>query len=253
MSSFDDVRAVYERLGAEEPFWAVLSHDCYKQSVVDQEAFFATGREQVERQLRAIAEAGVMPGRGRALDFGCGVGRLTNALALHFDEVVGVDVSSTMVDNARKLARGPRCRFVVNAKDDLSVFPDHHFDFVYSDITLQHIPRPASTNYLREFLRIVKPDGLVVCMIADGKHLAEGSLAAWANRVYRERVRPLFKRVRGKYPVQIHLLSRQQVEEAAAERGASIYRVDGLQQRRREKRLVYWLTPRGWNGAAKAA
>lgn len=43
--------------------------------------------------------------RKHALDFGCGVGRLTQALAAHFDEVTGVDISPSMIKLAKKYSR----------------------------------------------------------------------------------------------------------------------------------------------------
>ena len=45
---------------------------------------------------------------GTALDFGCGVGRLTHALAPHFERTYGVDVSSTMIEQAQAARRAPR-------------------------------------------------------------------------------------------------------------------------------------------------
>ncbi len=44
---------------------------------------------------------------GKALDFGCGVGRLTQALADYFNEVAGVDVSPTMVNKALEYNKKP--------------------------------------------------------------------------------------------------------------------------------------------------
>jgi len=148
MSAFAKVEAVYEKFGSEDPFYAVLTGDEYKRENLDIEKFYRTGEELIDRQLQDIAAAGLSVDRRRALDFGCGVGRLTNALGRHFDKVIGVDISSTMIENAKKQQRSENCEFVVNKRQDLSLFEDNHFSFVYSDITIQHIPAPASENYL---------------------------------------------------------------------------------------------------------
>jgi len=105
-------------------------------------------------------------GDGSALDFGCGVGRLTQALARYFDQVHGVDISEAMLDLARELNQvGDRCHYHLNSSDDLTLFPSNSFDFVYSNITLQHMPPRYARKYIAEFLRVLKPGGLAVFQI----------------------------------------------------------------------------------------
>jgi len=75
-----------------------------------------------------------------ALDFGCGVGRLTRAMAAYFPECCGVDISPTMVRLAQEFNQDvPQCRFMVNEKDQLEEFRDGYFGFIYTSIVLQHI------------------------------------------------------------------------------------------------------------------
>lgn len=101
--------------------------------------------------------------RGRALDFGCGIGRVTSALADHFDEVVGVDVAPAMLDLARDMNAGrSRCRFVLNDRPDLGLFEDAAFDFVYSNLVLQHMRPKLAARYIREMLRVLRRGGLLV-------------------------------------------------------------------------------------------
>ena len=100
----------------------------------------------------------------RALDFGCGVGRLTRALGTRFGSALGVDISAGMVEQARRLNEAfPACEFCVNAAPDLGQLEAESFDFVYSSIALQHLPTvPEIERYVTEFLRVARPDGLVV-------------------------------------------------------------------------------------------
>jgi SAM-dependent methyltransferase len=101
-------------------------------------------------------------GHRAALDFGCGVGRLTQPLTEYFDEAVGVDLSHEMVRLAQGYNRAPdRCRYVVNAAADLSMFPTGSFDLVFSYLTLQHMPPRYSMRYLREFVRIARTGGII--------------------------------------------------------------------------------------------
>lgn len=253
MSAFENVRAVYEKLGASEPFWAVLSHRQYKKKVVDEDAFFATGVREIGRQMALIRTAGIDLRPGRALDFGCGVGRLTNALAAYFEEVSGVDVSSTMIECANRLRREPGCRFICNPCPDLSIFADRQFDFIYSDITLQHIPMPASANYLAEFVRLLTDDGLAICLVPDGKYHQPGSAAERWDRIYRQQLRPWYKRLRFKQPVQIHPIARRRVEQIVTAAGGQIIHTevtpDFQGKPGRFKPLFYWIR---WQSASQS-
>jgi hypothetical protein len=65
----------WEELGRLDPLWAVLSTREGRHGRWDPDAFFATGREEVERLLAVAAEVGHPRERGAVLDFGCGVGR----------------------------------------------------------------------------------------------------------------------------------------------------------------------------------
>lgn len=128
------------------------------------EEFFRTGEQEIAGVLAALERLDLMPDRGRALDFGCGLGRLSRALASQFSEVVGVDISKEMIVNATRLnADHGDCRFVLNEHADLRSLPDDSFDLVLSLITLQHVSdRRAIRSYIREFARVAAPGGLIV-------------------------------------------------------------------------------------------
>ena len=104
--------------------------------------------------------------RRRALDFGCGVGRVPQALASGFDEVVGIDVAASMVEQARELDRtGGRVTYVQNTDPDLRRFNDATFDLVYSKLVLQHMPPELGAAYLAELARLVAPGGALVVQV----------------------------------------------------------------------------------------
>jgi SAM-dependent methyltransferase len=117
--------------------------------------FFRTGRESLAEHQGFAGLAGVHLGGGSALDFGCGVGRVTNALDEYFDDVVGVDISHEMVRLAREYARSSSVRFL--QVGDLPLpFADRTFDLVYSSIVVQHIPTPYNIHYVGEFFRLAR-------------------------------------------------------------------------------------------------
>lgn len=127
----------------------------------DADEFFRTGEHDVATEFAFMESLGVEPNLGRALDFGCGLGRLTQPLANRFDEVVGVDIAADMIEGARTANRyATRCEFVLNERDDLAVFADKSFDFVFSLHVLQYMSPSLAERYLREFVRVLAPGGI---------------------------------------------------------------------------------------------
>lgn len=164
----DRTRRDWTRLGEKDPLWAVLVKPEGRHEAWDADEFLATGRAEVDRVLDRMSALGVLPARGRAIDFGCGAGRLTQALRGHFDRVVGVDFSAPMLARARQLDPAGRCEFVLNERPDLSVFVDDTFDLAYSSLALQHIPTARARTYLSELVRVVRPGGLLAVQVLTG-------------------------------------------------------------------------------------
>lgn len=129
----------------------------------DAGAFFQTGVAEIDGLMEYAATVPARFGRRRALDFGCGIGRLSQALAAHFSEVHGVDIAPSMIESARRFNRhGDSCHYHLNPACDLELFPDNHFDFTYSNIVLQHMEPRYSRKYIQEFIRTLVPGGLIV-------------------------------------------------------------------------------------------
>ena len=104
----------------------------------DDEGFFETGQDVVralEGELKRLVQ------KRRALEIGCGPGRLMRPMSRHFREIHGVDISDEMVARAQHNLAGVPNAYAHHAeRSDLSLFPDAHFDFVYSYAVFQHIP-----------------------------------------------------------------------------------------------------------------
>lgn len=177
-----EVRRDWTRLGSEAPLWAVCVDPDKRNGGWDDDEFLASGATEVDAALDRLGALGLHPGRDRALDFGCGAGRLSNALARHFARVDGVDVSAPMLAEARRLDRsGGRITFHLNETPDLAAFGDAAFDLVYTDLVLQHLPPDLAAGYLAEFARVVKPGGAMVLGVpARERATLKGLVFRWA-------------------------------------------------------------------------
>lgn len=180
------VQKSFDILARTGPFWAVLTVPGKEGNLWEREEFRQTGDREVAAVLESVRALGLTFERRKALDFGCGVGRLTEPLVARFDEVHGVDTSPRMMEIARKSSRvSGRCRYHVNECDNLRLFSDCTFDFIYSSVTLQHVAPRHCKGYLREFMRILRPKGVLVFQLPSGWRAAPdlGSLGRTLLRV----------------------------------------------------------------------
>ena len=224
-----DVQKTYEAYGKEDPLYAVLSRKVAKDNKWDADEFFATGRDEIAEAMRHLTSLGVEVNKGRAMDFGCGVGRLTQAICEEFSEAVGVDISYSMIENAEKHNKfGDRCEYRVNTTDDLAQLVDDSFDFVYSNISLQHSPPEASSKYIAEFFRILRAGGVALFQIPSGPRHEPGSLGAKIYSISRGPLRRFWKRIRGMPTVEIHYINQSLVEEIIKASGGRL--IDAIQQ-----------------------
>jgi SAM-dependent methyltransferase len=91
-------------------------------------------------------------------------------MATRFERVIGVDVAPAMIEAARALNRHPdRCEYVLNEEPSLGRFADRSFDFVYSNIVLQHMPPALGRGYVAELARVLREGGLLVFQVPDAR------------------------------------------------------------------------------------
>lgn len=155
----------WQKLGESDPYWAVLTEESFHQGSLTPEQtarFFARGEQDVSRVFSAIAKCIAPDFRpARALDFGCGVGRLVIPMAKRCREVVGVDVSDAMLAEARRNAERAGVTNVTFVRGDDSLSRVHgRFDFIHSYIVLQHIPVPRGEAITRRLLDLLDPGGV---------------------------------------------------------------------------------------------
>ena len=101
----------------------------------------------------------------RALDFGCGTGRSTRFLrGLSFD-VIGVDISQAMLDQAR--VSDPSGDYRSIAEENLGAFAAGTLDLILAAFTFDNIPTDQQkTLALQQLRRLLAPSGHLVVVVS---------------------------------------------------------------------------------------
>jgi len=163
----DSMRREWNERAREDPHYYVA----FGRREQDDAEFFATAADVVRGlrgELRHLRPPGrPLPKNLKALEIGCGPGRLMRPMSADFAEIHGTDVSDEMIRlAAEKLRDIPNAHLHHTGQAGLSIFPDESFDFLYSYAVFQHIPsREVVFEYLTEARRLLKPGGILRCQI----------------------------------------------------------------------------------------
>lgn len=226
MKDLERLRRAWGMLGEDDPLWAILSQPEKRGGGWDPDEFFASGEREIAL-LDAICGVLKVPvERRRALDFGCGVGRLSRALASRYGQVIGVDISRSMVEKARDLnAHISNLNFVENAQPNLAFVESESIDLIYSMITLQHVPPMLQRSYIAEFLRVLAPGGLAAFQVAVA-HTRDWR--GWTHRLIPNRLlNPLRRRRYGnRAAFEMHVLAESDVWAIVSAAGKRIVHVE---------------------------
>ncbi|MFC1656654.1 class I SAM-dependent DNA methyltransferase [Patescibacteria group bacterium] len=99
--------------------------------------------------------------KDKGLDLGCGTGLLMVKLSTIAKDIVGIDSSQAMLDEAQKKeSLGAKLKFKLADITNKLDFPNNHFDFVVSSLTINHIidPKPL----FEEVYRTLKQKGVFI-------------------------------------------------------------------------------------------
>ena len=156
----------------------------------DMERFFAAGEVIV---TEALDGAPVQPtGRALAVEIGSGLGRICRALSSRYDEVVGIDISPTMIERAGELVADAGVSFRLGDGRSLTGVADSSADLVLSFTVFQHIPAVSVIDgYLREAGRVLRPGGLLVFQWNNERGARRWQARRWwLGLLQRTRIRP---------------------------------------------------------------
>ena len=222
MRILTQVERTWEYLANDDPLWAICTDPQRKGCRWDIAEFKASGEREIQTVLEYISKLGVdLNFAGSALDFGCGVGRLTQPLGKRFQSCYGVDISPTMIRLAQELNHDrPHCRFLLNEDARLNSLLDNYFGFIYTSIVLQHIEEPYSHKYIAELLRVLKPGGVLVFQAPERLR---------ASKITRVRIKlAVGARVRSilgpqkRYAMEMHCIKERVIRKLVVQSGAQV-------------------------------
>lgn len=225
--TFSRHRQQWETLGTDDPYWAVLSESAKQHGGWDKEEFFQTGVDEIRYVLAQVSTLGVEHRFGIALDYGCGVGRLSRALSASFERVVGVDISEAMLTEARAAnSNFHNIQFVRNGGKKLPDVADDSIDFIYSNIALQHSPRASQSSVLKEFCRVLRPGGALVFQTPSHQNLT--TIKGFLHLLLGNRILNLARTIKyGKRRVmEMHTFAKHEVLELLRKDGLTIVKVE---------------------------
>lgn len=164
----------WEEWGRKDPYFAVITHDKYRQNNITdklKEEFFNSAGVYLNNILntcRRRLDNGFQP--KRALDFGCGVGRVCIPLAAMVDHVTAVDVADSMLKEARENSNKHHVENIAFLKsdDDLTSLQGP-FDFIHSFIVFQHIPVERGRKIFANLLALLDKKGIAVIQLTYAK------------------------------------------------------------------------------------
>lgn len=203
-------------IGQQAPHWSVLTQPRFRPAEIEhhKDEFYASGENDAMLVLDILRMHGVAPGAvGHVVEFGCGVGRATLALARHFPQVVGCDVSPAHLAIAMEEARARGASNIDWYHSTVAKpLPDVGCDLWFSRIVLQHNPPPVMSWLLREAFRRLLPGGVALFQVPTH---AVGY--GFATARYLEASRPL--------AMEMHALPQKAVFRLALEAGLEVLEV----------------------------
>ncbi|MFH1146354.1 MAG: class I SAM-dependent methyltransferase [Pseudomonadota bacterium] len=177
----------WEKSGKNDPYYGVLTLEKYRSvnlTEENKEEFFDSGYGHLDHILmkieRYIEQDFIIR---KALDFGCGVGRLLVPLAEIAESVTGIDVSQAMLDEAKKNCEARAIKNASFLKSDDSILPlSGKYNFIHSFIVFQHIPVRRGECIFRNLLGLLDDGGVCVIHFTYAKARKIMEWVQWVTR-----------------------------------------------------------------------
>ncbi|MBW4596051.1 MAG: class I SAM-dependent methyltransferase [Brasilonema angustatum HA4187-MV1] len=217
---FKHIQDSWQHLGKTEPYWSVLTSDKFLQANIQNTNtiadFYESGEHDVSRILETLERNQIdFTLLKSCLEYGCGVGRITQWLAKVFDIVYGYDISQEHLQIAKQHVDSKNIQNIflhqIEKLNDVECLPK--VDFIYSVIVLQHNPPPIIQFIIRQLIKALNPNGVALFQVPTYKLGYEFSLQEYLSG----------KAKRGE--VEMHVLPQNQVFKAIRQEGGKLLEV----------------------------
>jgi len=182
----------WEKWGRQDPYYGVLTDTKFRNNNLTTEAkdeFFASGEADIQRAFQVIRKF-IYPNFTPkiALDFGCGTGRLVVPLAKLVPQVVGIDISDAMLQEAKQNCQERNIQNTTFHKSDdkLSALQTYKFDFIHTVIVLQHIPVERVRIIFEHLLNLLNVGGIGAIQITYANTHFKDSYGTMPNTLIRK-------------------------------------------------------------------
>jgi SAM-dependent methyltransferase len=148
----------WQRWGQQNPYFGIVGIETSEFEARWRDRFFETGKIHMDHVFAQLGRYEALPaGRTKALDFGCGAGRMLLQLVDRFESIVGIDVSKDQLDLAGQNVQARDLRLLASL-DALSAEAGT-FDFVNTFVVLQHIRPEQGYQIIDKMLKLLRPGG----------------------------------------------------------------------------------------------
>jgi SAM-dependent methyltransferase len=161
----DHLRAFWNARAEENPMYYIDNTLDYREP--SEADFWAHGELELDRLLESIGAR--LASEDDVVEIGCGIGRMTRAIAGRAATVRAIDVSPRMLERARRLGSDlDRVDWVLGDGTSLDGIDTASADACLSHVVFQHIPDPKITlGYVREIGRALRPGGWAAFQISN--------------------------------------------------------------------------------------
>jgi cyclopropane fatty-acyl-phospholipid synthase-like methyltransferase len=127
----------------------------------DWSTYWQSGERELDKILELATRAGLTT-KGRAVEIGCGLGRITRPLASQFETVIGVDISSEMLAQARSMSNRPNIVYAEASYQSHLPTAADQADLVVAWTVFRHVSEEVFVRYLVDAFRALRPGGFIV-------------------------------------------------------------------------------------------
>ena len=147
----EGARTLFDRLAAEAPEAGVALYTLGDPGLL----------EDATAELVEVADRWHSLAGQKVLDFGCGIGRASLGMATRGAEVIGLDVSPTMIAEAQE--RGGSPRYVVGSGRNLHGIADHSVDLILAADSFPYLVAAGLLEtHVAEAARVLRPGGSLI-------------------------------------------------------------------------------------------